>query len=430
MSKTPLRTVRIEAGLWDDAHAQASQAGRTVSDVIRTLLAQWTSGEEMTLLEQLPSLAKLQNGLPATLADELTRYLTCADLDEQVRRLNAVRVFIADLSPFSEEPVDLVEWVPNDSVRANDYNPNSVAPPEMELLRHSIMADGYTQPIVTMPDDDGRVVIDGFHRHRVGKELDDVRARVHGYLPVVRIRTDREGRNDRIAATIRHNRARGKHRVDAMSEIVVELKRRNWSEERIGKELGMEPDEVLRLCQMSGLAELFSDDEFSASWDAVGSEDAYDEFAGFDESDVGGETQQGERVYHTFDQWECLDAGFYESVPAGQLAARAERCEQWLRDIDEVKTSLACILRTWPNSTEHYLSNPRMDRITWLKQSATCLALGIPSAGYSDKGLTDAEREAVNLAALDALNQWLSDNGKPELASLKEAERTTQPELY
>ena len=243
----------------------------------------------MTLFQQLPSLAKVAginnvNDELASIAPLIVEFLTADDtVDGKVKRLNAIRNLIADHSPFGNEPVDLVEWVAADSVHANDYNPNSVAPPEMELLRLSIMADGYTQPIVTMPDDTGRVVIDGFHRHRVGKELPDVAARIHGYLPVVRIRQDRHNRNDRIAATIRHNRARGKHSIDAMSDIVVELKRRSWTEERIGKELGMEPDEVLRLCQISGIADLFSDDEFSASWDAA---DVDDDFEGFDESEA------------------------------------------------------------------------------------------------------------------------------------------------
>ena len=256
----------------------------------------------MTLFDLIPSLGKiaeefaLMSGTDdelemAALAPLVAEFLQPDDslsntpegLGRTVNRLNLLRRFIAELSPFSAEPVDLVEWVPADDVRANDYNPNSVAPPEMELLRLSIMADGYTQPIVTMPDEDGRVVIDGFHRHRVGKEMPDVNARIHGYLPVVRIRQDRENRKDRIAATIRHNRARGKHSIDAMSDIVVELKRRSWSEERIGKELGMEPDEVLRLCQISGIAELFSDDEFSASWDAA---DVDDDFESFEEGEV------------------------------------------------------------------------------------------------------------------------------------------------
>jgi len=189
-------------------------------------------------------------------------------LAEKVNAINELRLLIHEVSPFKTEPVDCVLWVINNSVYANDYNPNSVAPPEKELLRVSISNDGYTQPIVTMPDGDGnREVIDGFHRNIVGKDCPDITARIHGYLPVVTIRESQTGKGDRIASTIRHNRARGKHKVDSMSEIVVDLKRRNWSPEKISKELGMDADEVLRLSQISGLVELFSDKEFSAAWE-------------------------------------------------------------------------------------------------------------------------------------------------------------------
>jgi ParB-like chromosome segregation protein Spo0J len=172
-----------------------------------------------------------------------------------------------DISPFNTEPVDCVIWVKNDAVHANDYNPNSVAAPEMKLLEHSISEDGYTQPIVTMNEGDTREVIDGFHRNRVGKESKKIQSRVHGYLPVVTINSDREDKSDRMAATIRHNRARGKHKVDSMSEIVIELKRRNWSDLKIATELGMDQDEVLRLTQISGLCEMFKDQEFSQAWE-------------------------------------------------------------------------------------------------------------------------------------------------------------------
>lgn len=195
--------------------------------------------------------------------------LTTGTIEQRVHVLNAVREVIAEHSPFATEPVDFVRWVPMDGVHANDYNPNSVAPPEMELLRLSIMSDGYTQPIVTNDEDGTKVVIDGFHRNRVGRECEDVRERIHGYLPIVQIRDAQTGRPDRIASTIRHNRARGKHQVGAMSDIVLELKRRNWSDEKIGRELGMDPDEVLRLAQISGLAEAFADRDFSKAWDAV-----------------------------------------------------------------------------------------------------------------------------------------------------------------
>lgn len=198
---------------------------------------------------------------------------------ELVDTINQLRLAIHEHSPFRSEPVDCVLWVRNDLVHANDYNPNSVAPPEMELLRLSIDADGYTQPIVAMADPDGRFeVIDGFHRHRVGKEYSDIRERVRGYLPLVQIRESQTDKTDRMAATIRHNRARGKHRVEAMSDIVIELKKRNWSDEKIAKNLGMEPDEVLRLCQISGLADLFQDSDFSSSWDI----DDFDDVAAID----------------------------------------------------------------------------------------------------------------------------------------------------
>lgn len=192
-----------------------------------------------------------------------------ADLSESERidAINELRAEIHKYSPFKSEPVDFVRWVKAGEVTANDYNPNAVAPPEMELLKESISQDGYTQPIVTFKDGELREVVDGFHRHRVGKECEEVQARVKGYLPVVTINEDRTDKGDRIAATIRHNRARGKHKVQAMADIVVELKRRNWSDSKIAKNLGMDPDEVLRLCQITGMAEAFADSDFSKSWD-------------------------------------------------------------------------------------------------------------------------------------------------------------------
>jgi ParB-like chromosome segregation protein Spo0J len=200
--------------------------------------------------------------------DQLLDTLSGADGDALVDAINTVRSRVHDISPFASEPVDFVKWVKAADVEANDYNPNSVAPPEMELLRLSIMADGYTQPIVANDEDGRLVVIDGFHRNRVGKECIDVRDRVKGYLPVVQIRSTQADRSDRMASTIRHNRARGKHKVEAMSDIVLELKRRNWSDEKIGRDLGMDPDEVLRLTQISGLAEMFADKDFSEAWEA------------------------------------------------------------------------------------------------------------------------------------------------------------------
>lgn len=218
-------------------------------------------------------------------SESLFKKLNSLELAEKIDAINQIRTHLHDVSPFRGEPVDLVVWVKNNSVQANDYNPNSVAPPEMELLRHSISEDGYTQPIVTWPHNDIFEVVDGFHRNRVGKECDDVQKRVMGYLPVVKIRDSQDDKNNRIASTIRHNRARGKHKVEAMSDIVVELKRRNWSDGRIAKNLGMDEDEVLRLCQITGMAELFSDEDFSKSWD-IGYGECLEDFDFEDEIDV------------------------------------------------------------------------------------------------------------------------------------------------
>lgn len=195
--------------------------------------------------------------------------------DEIIYMTNEVKKKLHSVSPLSNEPVDCVLWVSQEDVEANDYNPNSVAPPEMELLKLSIEADGYTQPVVTMLQDQSsnkREVIDGFHRNRVGKECESVKQRVLGYLPVVTINSDRTDKADRMAATVRHNRARGKHSVTAMSDIVMELKRRNWTDEKISKHLGMDADEVLRLYQITGLAETFKNKEFSEAWEIVNNE--------------------------------------------------------------------------------------------------------------------------------------------------------------
>lgn len=187
--------------------------------------------------------------------------------ENKIAALNLIKLKLHEISPFKQEPVDCVIWVESDKVESNDYNPNKVAPPEMKLLQHSIKEDGYTQPIVGFWEGDHFEVVDGFHRNRVGKECKDVRERVKGHLPVTIINDDRKEKEDRIAATIRHNRARGKHAVTAMSDIVVDLKKRNWSDEKIAKELGMDADEVLRLCQITGLAELFADHDFSPAWE-------------------------------------------------------------------------------------------------------------------------------------------------------------------
>lgn len=201
--------------------------------------------------------------------EQLITEIASLDAREKIDAINLAKMELHRISPFNNEPVDCVIWVPGDSVFANDYNPNSVAPPEMQLLERSISEDGYTQPIVTWVDDGKREVVDGFHRNRVGQECENVRERILGYLPVTTINENRIDRGDRIAATIRHNRARGKHQISAMSDIVVELSRRNWSDKKIARELGMDADEVLRLKQITGLAEMFADEEFSEAWEVI-----------------------------------------------------------------------------------------------------------------------------------------------------------------
>lgn len=208
--------------------------------------------------------------LPAR-AEALFSELDAMPFDERVDMINALRLALHRHSPFQEEPVDCVLWVKADAVAGNSYNPNTVAPPEMRLLQRSIQADGYTQPIVAYPDpqEDGRAytVIDGFHRHRVGKECREVRERVHGYLPISSIKGHRLDVKDRMAATIRHNRARGVHGVLPMTDIVADLIRAGWQDADVAKELGMDADEVLRFKQVSGLPELFKDHQYSKSWE-------------------------------------------------------------------------------------------------------------------------------------------------------------------
>lgn len=221
--------------------------------------------------------------MDTSLLNAISEYINSLPIDEKVNAINEIKLTLKSVSPFIDEPVDCVQWVKEDLVIANDYNPNSVAPPEMELLHTSIQEDGYTQPIVVFQHDGIYEVVDGFHRNRVGKEYNDIKERIHGYLPITVINDDRHDKADRIASTIRHNRARGKHQVEKMSDIVIDLKRRNWSDEKIGRELGMDPDEVLRLTQITGLAEMFADQEFSEAWEV--DMDSPD----FDFQEIGGE---------------------------------------------------------------------------------------------------------------------------------------------
>jgi ParB-like chromosome segregation protein Spo0J len=341
-------------------------------------------------------------------------------IDEKINAINEIRQHIHELSPFKNEPVDFVKWVPSETVIANDYNPNKVAPPEMQLLEISIVNDGYTQPIVTFPNGEKIEVVDGFHRNRVAKESELVRKRILGYSPTVIIRKEQDSKNDRIASTIRHNRARGKHLVNAMSEIVIDLKNRNWKNERIARELGMDNDEVLRLMQITGLESLFKDDDFSKSWMIEDSELNFDEFS----DDIPGEerdlfgwrtvnTSDEERVFHTYDKWECFAAGFYNTHKDGMSKEECEKEYQLLLTDEQMfRDALNSVITEWKFSCEHYLTNKSMNRIAWLGQASLCYAKQIPSTFRSGFNLLTSDQQLkANEIALEYLNKWLSEHG-------------------
>ena len=168
----------------------------------------------------------------------------------------------------SKSPVYNVIAVPVEKITPNSYNPNAVAPPEMKLLYESIRADGYTMPVVCYydKDEDQYIIVDGFHRYRVMMEHADIYEREGGMLPVSVIDKPLD---HRMASTIRHNRARGNHNVDLMSNIVKELHEIGRSDAWIAKNLGMSKDEILRLKQITGLAALFRDTQFGRAWRPV-----------------------------------------------------------------------------------------------------------------------------------------------------------------
>lgn len=367
-------------------------------------------------------------------------YIASHPLEEQVELLNYVRRELHEISPFKNEPVDCVTWVKTDNITANDYNPNSVAKIEMQLLEVSILNDGYTQPVVTWKpkqDEPLREVVDGYHRNLVAKNSTIIRERIFGYLPVVT--TNNTDKSSRIASTIRHNRARGKHGIDAMSDIVVELKNRNWNNERISRELGMEEDEILRLCQITGLADLFADRDFSKSWDIK--DNMPDEFIPLTDIVTDEEkeknnfrtvnTSDEKRVFHTFDKWECHKAGFYNSSKPGMTKEQCEReyC-RFLKNDEEFREALANVITTWEKSCEHYLTNNSMNRIAWLGQASLCYAKGIPSVFRSGFNLlTEDEQQRANETALEYLNIWLENHGM-ETVDLVEATTDKQTMIY
>ena len=190
------------------------------------------------------------------------------ELEKLLTQFSAMEIKVA-LHEITQNPnpIDLVRWVPIDQIQANDYNPNSVATNEMRLLHLSIANDGYTQPVVTIYDEaiQKYVIVDGFHRYttmRVNKDIYDLNK---GLLPIVVIKKDI---NDRMASTVRHNRARGKHSINGMSSMVFQMLQNGWKDEAICNELGMEPDELIRLKHITGFSKLFKNVEYSRAWES------------------------------------------------------------------------------------------------------------------------------------------------------------------
>lgn len=186
--------------------------------------------------------------------------------EDKVEALELIRgVIHHQFSPLNSQPVDYVRWVEVDKISPNDYNPNSVAKVEMGLLYKSIKHDGYTQPIVTIydPENDKYIIVDGFHRYFTCKMNKDIMERNNGRLPIVVIQKDI---NERMAATVRHNRARGSHSVTGMSSMVFKMLENGWEDQEICNHLGMEPEELLKLKHITGFSKLFKDAEYQNSW--------------------------------------------------------------------------------------------------------------------------------------------------------------------
>ncbi len=195
-----------------------------------------------------------------------------------------------------QSPAYRVIPVPIEKIVPNTYNPNAVAPPELRLLYDSIKEDGYTMPIVCYhsKQEDVYVIVDGFHRYRVMKEHRDIYERENGMLPVTVIE---KSLSNRMASTVRHNRARGSHDVDLMSNIIKELHEIGRSDSWIAKHMGMSRDEILRLKQITGLAALFKDVKFGQAWKPVEEEeDAADGPAAEGADNAGKEADEPEEM--------------------------------------------------------------------------------------------------------------------------------------
>lgn len=193
----------------------------------------------------------------------IEKYLESAG--NKTEAINEIRSILHKYSPIKHAPVDYVKLIPIEKIKPNDYNPNNVAKVEMGLLQKSIEHDGYTQPIVTIYDKekDKYIIIDGFHRYFIMKTNKRLREQYNGLLPITVIDKDV---NDRMASTVRHNRARGKHQINGMSNMVYKMLDNGMTEEEVCNELGMEPEEILRLKHITGFSKLFENTEYKKAW--------------------------------------------------------------------------------------------------------------------------------------------------------------------
>lgn len=200
------------------------------------------------------------------LVQQINEELSILSPEYRLKLIQDIKAILHNQSPQNSAPVDNVQWIPIEMIQANDYNPNSVAMNEMRLLHTSISHDGYTQPIVAIWDESIQkyVIVDGFHRHLTMKMNKDIHERFNGLLPVVVIKKDI---NDRMASTVRHNRARGKHSVTGMSDMVFTMLQNGWEDAAICNELGMEADELLRLKHITGFSKLFENVEYKKAWE-------------------------------------------------------------------------------------------------------------------------------------------------------------------
>lgn len=195
-------------------------------------------------------------------------YLNTFDEDARQTEIKEIKTAISTMSNKRHNPVDNVIWVNYNMVEANNYNPNAVAKREMKLLHTSIVHDGYTQPIVTIWDNEKQkyVIVDGFHRYASMVYNKDLQELNNCQIPIVVLDKDI---NDRMASTIRHNRARGKHSIEGMSNIVLKMLKNGWGDAEICEELGLEAEELIRLKYVTGFAKLYEDKPFSKAWETT-----------------------------------------------------------------------------------------------------------------------------------------------------------------